>query len=201
MPNGHYRGTNATVRLVGGCTTTSVEPNRRPGGLSALTPTAAWQQLHITVFPPGTIAIVPFDLGFVSTPGMAGGYPWQLNRGMVVSLIVDVPPGRLGPLTNISRVLDYARSPELTNSCKLPILSSQKLNVSGSRPVLLFDAACLDSRSCLPRLSNLTRGGSSSGGAFEADLRAFANSDDVVGLFPKLRVGCAVSYEIEWSTH
>lgn len=61
MPNGVYRGTDATIRLVGGCTRSSVRLIRRPSGISAAAPSAVWQQFYATVFPPGTVAVVPFD--------------------------------------------------------------------------------------------------------------------------------------------
>lgn len=115
-----------------------------------------------------------------------------------MSLVQDVPPSTLGDLTKPGEAPDAA-GPQLSSTCMLPVGTVPGLNLTGARPVLLSDASCVGTQSCLPRLSNWTSVGETGNSPFLRDLIKYANSKAVTSLFPTARLGCAVSYDIDFS--
>ena len=52
--------------------------------------TAVWSQVVTTVWPPGTVSVLPVG-PYATANGDAVDYPWRLNRAHVVSIVSDVP--------------------------------------------------------------------------------------------------------------
>jgi len=68
--------------------------DRRGNGETAVQETPKWHQMLTTVWPPGSIAVLPYDLD-VDIVGEHENYAWRVNRGHVISLVFDVPPSSL----------------------------------------------------------------------------------------------------------
>jgi len=102
------------------------------------------------VFPPGTIAVLPFDL-HTEFEGDAWDYPWRVNRGHVVSLIQDSWLPILRGLRG-NEDLDTL----VGSICELSLKGASNSNAERgpARLVFLDDASCVASRECLPSIGN-----------------------------------------------
>jgi len=96
------------------------------------------------VFPPGTVAVLPFDKN-ATIVGDAPDYAWRVNRGHVVSVIANLPPSELFPSPSDSGAEGSGR----TNVCKLATSNPLEVTPVGVQ-VLMDDASCVQSRSCTP---------------------------------------------------
>ena len=88
-------------------------------------------------------------------------------------------------------------SPRLDLTCVIPKDSGE---LEGTpllgRRVLLDGASCVSTRSCSPDTANLTNRRDP---RFMAILRDYSLSDAVAGPFPSARMGCALSYDVDFS--
>jgi len=111
-------------------------------GLTGTSPTPIWAQTHSIVWPPGTIAVLPIG-GNATIRGDAPDYAWRVNRAHVVTFEVTLPPSTIHFSSKQSKD-GSAR----TLTCEMIDLTHD-IRYKGVF-VLLDDASCVKSRSCIP---------------------------------------------------
>jgi len=89
-----YAINNITLRATSNGVDSNVDLAHRPNGQGASLQTPKWHQTLTTVWPPGTVAVLPYEQG-VEIVGEHKDYAWRVNRGHVISVVVDVPASEL----------------------------------------------------------------------------------------------------------
>jgi len=113
-----YNSTGVAVRITSACVDSRVLLTRRRDGNSAAQQTAKWHQSLTTVYPPGSVAVLPYDED-VKIVGEAEDYAWRLNRGHVLAFVLDVPASELYPwnVTSLDGNGSAAASPKKDILC------------------------------------------------------------------------------------
>ena len=178
-----------TVRL---CSQGTIDLRQRDG-MQATRATPMWHQSMVTVFPPGTVAVLPVTPG---TPidGDFADYSWRVNRAHVVTHSIDIASDIIVP--NMSSSSEYAGGTGRDDSVCM-VYSPEPGGLSSAVPgirVLLDDPWCVSARNCTPDVGQSTW---SSTPSLVDVLNRYASSDAVRGLFSRARLGCAVAYDTD----
>ena len=143
-----------------------------------------WHQVVTTVFPPGTVAILPVNGSALDAVGVSrSSYPWRLNHVHVIQLMTDtvtsLSPGSTSPLGYCGGIVARRIPPHNASPVTL----------------LLDDPECIERRDCSPEVDPLAGAWSPAnvGGAVDdwardqATLSAWRRSG---------RVACALLYYV-----
>ena len=136
------------LRAGSSCATTDMSVTQQ-GTATSSQETPRWHQVLETVWPPGTVAVLPYDIDVVPA-GDAPDYAWRINRGYVIAVMLDsMPSGLTGAGAETGTGENASRADAL---CAGQFPGAFPLNPGSlpARRVILDDASCVVTRSCSP---------------------------------------------------
>jgi len=172
------------------CVKGRIDLAQRPTALASR-PTPLWRQQVLTVYPPGTVAVLPTTQG-TRIEGDAPGYSWRVNRAHVISLLVDTP----SDLLQMKGSYDTANRPSCPVPSSDPSTGTTNITWSIGILVLMDDPWCVSARNCTPDVGGANW---TSDPSLQSYMDAYGASDDIVGLFPRARLGCSLGYSVDHS--
>lgn len=170
------------------CAGRAIKPVARDG-LTSMAYTLSWQQSITTIWPPGTVAVLPVGPN-ATAAGDAPNYPWRVNRGHVVTQTINAPATRVQQ--------DEIETLSTNDAVSyIPMQCGSYVGLAPHAPdaqlVFLEDASCIQTRSCRPDVGSEVDSG---GVRYRKAVNDYVASD-IRQMFPTGVVGCALSYSLD----